>query len=40
MHRCLPDARYDFVLANINRNILLADMDAYTATLPSRRTAP
>ena len=27
--------RYDFILANINRNILLADMDAYTATLPA-----
>ena len=32
----LAGRRYDFVLANINRNILLADMDAYTAR---RRTA-
>lgn len=31
----LAGRRYDFVLANINRNILLADMDAYTATLPA-----
>ena len=26
---------FDIVFANINRNILLADMDAYTATLPA-----
>ena len=29
----LAGKRYDFVLANINRNILLADMPAYAATL-------
>ena len=27
--------RYDFILANINRNVLLADMDAYAAALHS-----
>lgn len=29
---------YDFILANINRNILLADMDAYAAALGSGGT--
>lgn len=29
----LAGKRYDFVLANINRNILLADMEAYADTL-------
>lgn len=29
----LAGKRYDFVLANINRNILLADMPVYAATL-------
>lgn len=29
----LPGRQYDFVLANINRNILLADMPAYVGTL-------
>lgn len=29
----LAGRKYDFVLANINRNILLADMGAYVATL-------
>ena len=28
-------APFDVIIANINRNILLADMDAYTATLPA-----
>ena len=31
----LAGRHYDFVLANINRNILLADMEAYAATLSS-----
>lgn len=29
----LPKAKYDVVIANINRNILLADMEAYTAAM-------
>lgn len=29
----IEGARYDFILANINRNILLADMPRYAATL-------
>ena len=31
--RLLEGRRYDFILANINRNILLADMDNYLKTL-------
>lgn len=31
--RVIGGRRYDFILANINRNILLADMGAYTDTL-------
>ena len=31
--RRIAGRRYDFILANINRNILLADMPAYAATL-------
>ena len=33
--RAIEGKRYDFILANINRNVLLADMDAYAAALPS-----
>ena len=33
--RRIAGRHYGFILANINRNILLADMDAYTATLPA-----
>lgn len=33
--RTIEGKRYDFILANINRNVLLADMDAYAAALPS-----
>lgn len=29
----LKNKKYDFILANINRNILLADMETYTQTL-------
>lgn len=31
--RLLAGRRFDFILANINRNILMADMPAYAATL-------
>ena len=31
--RCIAGRCYDFILANINRNILLADMPSYAATL-------
>ncbi len=31
--RCIAGRHYDFILANINRNILLADMSSYAATL-------
>lgn len=31
--RVIAGRKYDFILANINRNILLADMDAYINTL-------
>ncbi len=31
----ISDRRYDFILANINRNILLADMERYAAALES-----
>lgn len=31
--RAIAGRRYDFILANINRNILLADMPAYAAAL-------
>ncbi len=31
--RAIVGRKYDFILANINRNILLADMDAYISTL-------
>jgi ribosomal protein L11 methyltransferase len=30
----IEDKEFDIVLANINRNILLADMEAYVATMP------
>mgnify|MGYP002671995427 FL=1 len=33
--RAIEGKRYDFILANINRNVLLADMDAYAAALHS-----
>ena len=31
--RCIAGRHYDFILANINRNILLADMPSYAAAL-------
>ena len=31
--RCIAGRRYDFILANINRNILLSDLPSYAATL-------
>ncbi len=31
--RCIEGKSYDFILANINRNILLSDLDAYLKTL-------
>ena len=32
---CVEGKQYDFILANINRNILIADMPRYAATLRS-----
>ncbi|MBR5000201.1 MAG: 50S ribosomal protein L11 methyltransferase, partial [Rikenellaceae bacterium] len=31
--RCIEGKSYDFILANINRNILLSDLDSYLRTL-------
>ena len=33
--RAIEGREFDIVLANINRNILLADMEAYVATMPN-----
>lgn len=33
--KAIEGREFDIVLANINRNILLADMEAYTATMPN-----
>ena len=32
-HYCRQNKKYDLVIANINRNILLNDMEAYAKTL-------
>lgn len=36
--RCIAGRRYDFIVANINRNILMADMPAYAAALEAGGT--